>query len=88
MGSCPDSACTAGGVQGCMGAAGQKPSDAGEGPASPYLAKPWSDREPTRVWSGPESACALEDAAGDKGVAGPKPSDAGEEAASPSRAKP
>ena len=37
VGSCPDSAdsaCAAGGPQGCMGVAGPKPSDAGEGAAS------------------------------------------------------
>ena len=39
MGSCPDSACTAEGAPGGMGVAGQRPSDAGEGAASPYRAK-------------------------------------------------
>ena len=63
-----------------MGVAGPKPSDAGEGAASP---KYGSGQEPTRVGPGPDSASAAEGTPGGKGAARPKPSDAGEGAASP-----
>ena len=57
----------------------QRPSDAGEGAASPYRAKSGSGREPIKV--GP--ACASEGAPGCRVVAGPKPSDKGEGAVPP-----
>ena len=67
----------------CKGVDGLKPSDAGEGAASPRWVKLGSGQEPTRVGSCPDSASAAEAAPGGKGVAGPKPSDAGEGAAPP-----
>ena len=80
VGSCRDSACAPKAAPGFMGVAGQQPSKAGVGSASPSpRAKPGSvqGREPTRVGSCPGSACAAEGAPGCKGVAGPKPSVAG-----------
>ena len=87
MGSSPGSACVLEGTQCCKGVAGPKPSDAGEGAASPYWVKPGSGWKLTRVGSSPDSACAAKGAPGYMGVAGPKPSYAGEGAASSHRAK-
>ena len=88
MGSYPGSACATEDAPGCMGVARPRPSDAGEGAASPYRAKPGLGREPTWVGSCPDSAFVAEGAPGGKGVAWPKPSGPGEGAASPHRAKP
>ena len=53
-------------------------SDAGEGVAPLYRAKPGSGHAPSRVGAGPGSACAAEGAPGSKGVARPRPSDEGD----------
>ena len=81
MGSGPDLACASEGAPGCMGVAGQKPSDAGEGAASTGLGL-----EPIRVGSG--LACAAVGAPGCKGIARQELRDAGEGAAPPARQRP